>query len=194
MRRRRSDVEEELSEEEGEGSTGTRRSALLVSTKKSKRRNKNNKENKEIKKGARIEFALFAGKTIRNFCPFSCRVKFCRALLGVGGEQPDHRADRTDGQHSAAHRTLLLVYERKIRNEKCFNFGNCGVICSGSRATTAPTPSPMSLPLREGLAAFLDRLDDCYERLTSENCRFYLMVLVFFSMVLVRIFFVIQYL
>ncbi len=52
----------------------------------------------------------------------------------------------------------------------------------------------MSLPLREGLAAFLDRLDDCYERLTSENCRFYLMVLVFFSMVLVRIFFVIQYL
>ncbi len=54
MRRRRSDVEEELSEE-GEGET--RRSALLVSTKKSKRRNKHNKDNKEIKKGAKIEFA-----------------------------------------------------------------------------------------------------------------------------------------
>ena len=47
-------MEEELSEE-GEGSSGTRRSALLVSTKKSKRRNKH-KDNKEIKEGAKIEF------------------------------------------------------------------------------------------------------------------------------------------
>ena len=31
----------------------------------------------------------------------------------------------------------------------------------------------------------IDRLDACYERCTSENCKFFLLVLVFFSMVLV---------
>ncbi len=34
-------------------------------------------------------------------------------------------------------------------------------------------------------AGLLERLDGCYERCTAENCRFFLLVLAFFSMVLV---------